>query len=273
VTRAATVAVLLALAASGCNEKKPASTASSPAAAALPLPQTPPAAQALIPSTTTQLVTAITDSWTSTHATLQLWTRTDGGAWTARAAAPWPAVLGRAGTAWGVGLHGAGAPAGRNGTVKTEGDGKSPAGMFAIRNAYGYADEPPKDTKLDYTSTGRGDLECVDDPASEHYASIVDRKQVASDWESAEQMMRDDALYTWVVDVAHNPERKPRAGSCIFLHVWGGPETTTSGCTAMQVANLEELLRTLDPASKPVYVLLPRAEYEALAVAWGLPAQ
>jgi L,D-peptidoglycan transpeptidase YkuD (ErfK/YbiS/YcfS/YnhG family) len=244
----------------------------------LPLPQpTAPAAPAapstVIPAATHQLITAITDSWTSTHATLQVWTRTAGGTWTARAAAPWPAVLGRDGSAWGVGLHGAGAPAGRDGAVKTEGDGKSPAGMFAIRSAYGYADEPPKDTKLDYTSTGRGDLECVDDPASEHYASIVDRKQVAADWESSESLLIDDNQYKWIIDVAHNPERKPRAGSCIFLHVWGGPETTTSGCTAMQAKSLEELLRTLDPESKPVYVLLPRADYDALAVAWGLPAQ
>lgn len=273
-TTRATVALLvsLTLGTLGCSEKKPG-TASMAPPAALPLPE-PPSAKALIPQATKQLVTAITDSWTSTQAQLQLWTRTDGGAWTAVGAA-WPAVIGKSGTAWGAGIHGTGTPAGREGPgpVKKEGDGKSPAGAFAIREAYGYADAPPTDTKLEYTSTGRGDLECVDDPASDHYAQIVDRKQVASDWESAEQMMRDDALYTWVVDVAHNPERKPRAGSCIFLHVWGGPESTTIGCTAMEEPRLVELIKTLTPASNPVYVLLPRAEYQALAVAWGLPTQ
>jgi D-alanyl-D-alanine dipeptidase len=267
----ATVALVLALAALGCSEKKTTPASMAPPAA-LPLPHPPAPGITLIPPTTRQLVTAITDGWTSTHAVLQRWQRTDGGAWTA-VGASWPAVVGKTGSAWGAGLHGLGAPPGQGGAVKKEGDGKSPAGAFGIRNAYGYADEPPKDTKLDYTSTGRGDLECVDDPASEHYASIVDRKQVAGDWESAEQMMRDDALYTWVIDVAHNPDRKPRAGSCIFLHVWGGPETSTVGCTAMEEARLVELIKTLDPAQKPVYVLLPRAEYQALAVAWGLPAQ
>jgi zinc D-Ala-D-Ala dipeptidase len=264
------LALALVVILTACSEKKPTSTANAPAAA-LPLPQIRPGAATVIPAATKQLVTAVTDSWTSTHATMQRWTRTEGGAWTATGA-PWPAVLGKTGSAWGAGIHGVGAPAGREGIVKQEGDGKSPAGVFAIRNAYGYADDPPKSTKLDYTSTGRGDLECVDDPASDHYASIVDRKQVPSDWESAEQMLRDDALYTWVIDIAHNPERTPRTGSCIFLHVWGGPETTTVGCTAMESAHLEALVRTLDPESKPVYVLLPRAEYEALAVAWGLPA-
>jgi len=225
----------------------------------------------LIPPTTKQLVTAITESWTSTTAQLQRWQRTDKGAWTA-VGAPWPAVIGKTGSAWGAGIHGAGAP-GREGPVKKEGDGKSPAGVFAIRESYGYADAPPKDTKLEYTSTGRGDLECVDDPAPEHYPSIVDRKQVAGDWESAEQMMRDDALYTWVVDIAHNPERKPRVGSCIFLHVWSGPESSTIGCTAMEEPKLVELIKSLDPAGNPVFVLLPRADYQALVVAWGLPLQ
>lgn len=270
-TTRATAALLALGLALGCSEKKPTPAAMAPPAA-LPLPQQPPSTKTLIPQTTKQLVTAITDSWTSTHAQLQRWERTETGAWTA-IGAPWPAVIGKTGSAWGAGIHGTGAVAGRDGPLKKEGDGKSPAGAFAIRDAYGYADAPPKDTKLPYTSTGRGDLECVDDPASEHYAQIVDRKQVAGDWESAEQMMRDDALYTWVVDIAHNPERKPRAGSCIFLHVWSGPESSTVGCTAMEEPRLVELIKALVPAQNPVYVLLPRAEYQALAVAWGLPAQ
>ena len=46
-------------------------------------------------------------------------------------------------------------------------------------------------------------------------------------------MRRDDALYTWVVEVRHNPAAIPGGGSCIFLHVWDGPADTTVGCTAM----------------------------------------
>ena len=67
-------------------------------------------------------------------------------------------------------------------------------------------------------------------------------------------------------------EHTPKRGSCIFLHVWRGPESTTIGCTAMDEPRLVELLRALEPASKPAFVLLPRAEYDALAMAWGLPA-
>jgi len=86
-------------------------------------------------------------------------------------------------------------------------------------------------------------------------------------------MLRDDALYEWVLDVAHNPDATPGAGSCIFLHVWSGPESTTVGCTAMDKPKLEALLAALDPAQQPLYVLLPRSEYSAVASAWGLPAQ
>lgn len=266
----AVAAVLAAaLVAGACSDRKAAPPAALPTGA--PAQPTPPRpAEAVIGAATTQLVTAVIDDWTSTHATLALWRR-GATAWE-RVGEPWPGVVGRTGSAWGIGLHGVGAP-GRAGPVKQEGDGKSPAGAFAIRDAYGYAVEPPEGVRLTYTSSGRGDLECVDDPASDHYAQIIDRKQVPSDWESAEQLLRDDPLYTWVIDVAHNPERTPRKGSCIFLHVWGGPESATIGCTAMAERQLVELMRALDPAAMPVFVLLPRAEYQALAMAWGLPPQ
>lgn len=216
-----------------------------------------------------QLIAGVVDDWGSTTATLRMWRRGDG-AWHPVGDA-WPAVVGRAGTAWGDGLHGAGATAGREGPRKREGDGRSPAGAFSLRAAYGYADEPPAGTRLPYAASGRGELECVDDPASRHYTRIVDRARTAADWQSSERMRRDDALYTWVVDVAHNPAARPGGGSCIFLHVWSAPGATTVGCTAMDQARLAAVLANLDPAANPVFVLLPRADYLALEPAWDLP--
>jgi L,D-peptidoglycan transpeptidase YkuD (ErfK/YbiS/YcfS/YnhG family) len=219
----------------------------------------------VIPKQTKQLVTAVVEDWTSTHARLTLWQRTLSG-WEP-IGDQWPSVIGKAGSGWGIGLG----PTGREGPTKKEGDLKSPAGVFAFRSAYGYAEDPPKAWRMPYEHSS--DLECIDDPASEHYTKIVDRKQVASDWQSAEQMRRDDALYEWVLDVAHNADAKPGAGSCIFLHVWGGPESSTAGCTAMDKLKLESLLAKLDPAQQPLYVLLPRSEYRVVAPVWGLPAQ
>jgi L,D-peptidoglycan transpeptidase YkuD (ErfK/YbiS/YcfS/YnhG family) len=214
-----------------------------------------------------ELLTAVIDDWGSTHATLRLWKRD--GTWKA-VGEPWPATIGSAGAAWGAGLHGVGAPAGRSGPVKHEGDRKSPAGAFALRGAYGYAATPPPGSRLPYTQVDTP-WECVDDPTSPHYAQIVDREHVEADWKSSEMMRRADALYTWVVDVAHNPARTPGAGSCIFLHVWHDSDAPTVGCTAMAEPQLARLLATLDPSA--TYVLLPRDEYRALAAPWGLPPQ
>jgi L,D-peptidoglycan transpeptidase YkuD (ErfK/YbiS/YcfS/YnhG family) len=292
VNRGSLFAVAIA-AVAACGDGKrashapPAALPARPAQASTPAPPTlGRASEPTLLAAHGQLVTAIVEDWTSTRATLQLWQRAGAG-WQ-RTGASWPAIVGRGGTAWGAGLHGDGAPENlntpcgsaapsatrcdRDDPVKREGDRKSPAGAFAIRGAYGYAAEPPPSTRLPYTSSGRGDLECVDDPASAHYATIVDRKQVAADWQSAEQLLRDDVLYTWVIDIAHNPEHASGKGSCIFFHVANGPRSST-GCTAMAEDRLVTLLTALDPAERPVYVLLPRAEYQALAVAWGLPAQ
>lgn len=213
-----------------------------------------------------ELVVGIVDDWTATTATLRRYRR-DGDEWKPSGAA-WPAVVGKAGTAWGTGVHGTGAPAGREGPVKHEGDSKSPAGVFAIGASYGSATASPTGSRLRYTPIDDA-WKCVDDPASKAYNRVLDQRTTTIDWKSAEEMKRGDALYTWVVDVAHNVSRTPNRGSCIFLHVWSGPESATLGCTAMAEPVLAELIATIDPSA--MFVLLPRAEYAALATSWGLP--
>lgn len=257
-SKSRSIAVALALVACGRSEPAP-SEPTTPAVASAAEPT-------VIAATTRELLLAIVDDWTATTATLRRYRR-DGGAWQP-IGAPWPAVVGRTGTAWGDGLHGRGAPRGRTGPVKREGDGKSPAGAFALGRSYGYAPAAPAGAKRAYTPVSEP-WKCVDDPASRHYATIVDRRVVTMDWTSAEDMRRADELYAWTIDVAHNPARVPRGGSCIFLHVWSGAASTTAGCTAMDAQILEALVRELDPQT--VYVVLPSAEYGALAARWGLP--
>ena len=213
-----------------------------------------------------QLVTAIVSDWTSTNAELRLWVR-DVNKWKL-AMGPWPGVVGANGTAWGIGVHGSGAPTGRTGPVKREGDGKSPAGLFEVNGAYGYA--PSAKTDLPYQAVDES-WKCVDDATSKQYTKVLDADGVTKDWASAEEMRRGDDLYKWVVDVAHNPAATPSGGSCIFLHVWSGPKSATAGCTAMDEATLAQLIEHLDPGA--MFVLLPRAEYDVLAPAWGLPLE
>jgi D-alanyl-D-alanine dipeptidase len=221
-----------------------------------------------IPASTKQLVTATVADWDAVSTELRLWKR-DGDHWT-QIGESWRGVVGGNGTAWGSGLHGVGAPDGHQGPIKREGDGKSPAGVFDLTSAFGYASAPPKGTTFGYQQTSDA-WKCVDDPASHEYNKILDARTTTVDWKSAEDMHRKDALYTWVVAVGHNEARTPHDGSCIFLHVWGGPASSTVGCTAMEEPRLARLIATLSPADHPAYVLLPRAEYDALAATWDLP--
>ena len=119
---------------------------------------------------------------------------------------------------------------------------------------------------------------CIDVPASPLYNRIVDAREVGADAVagSTEPMRRDihrdgDQRYRLGFVIHHNEDAEPGAGSCIFAHLWKAPEVPTAGCTAMTEGRMRELLRWLDPQLRPVFVLLPDAEYARLREAWGLP--
>ncbi|UCH30309.1 MAG: hypothetical protein JSV06_04590 [Myxococcales bacterium] len=225
-------------------------------------------AAAPISADKTQLVTVVSAEWTAFRATLRRYERDPGQRWKP-AGRPVDVVLGREGYGWGRGLHGTSPPEGRPGPIKREGDGRSPAGAFSIGTAYGYA-PARKDISVLYVQT-TGELRCVDDPDSNHYNRIVSTAETNVDWQSAEHMRREDDLYVLAIVVEHNTEApKPGAGSCIFIHLWEGPDKGMSGCTAMALDPLEELAGWLRPDAA-VYVALPRSEYEALKQPWALP--
>ena len=225
------------------------------------------------------MVLVTTAEWSATDGTLQRYARGEGGPWQA-VGEPVPVVVGRSGLGWGRGLHGA-PPVGR-GPIKAEGDGRAPAGAFRLSAAFGYGDSLA--TGLPYVATPG--LQCVDDRASASY-NRVRAVPADPDWTSHETMRRRDGLYRIGVVVAHNgpgldPALVPGAalageapvaggGSCIFLHVWRGPGTSTAGCTAMPDARLAEVLAWLDADAEPVLVQLPVAQAQRLHEAWGLP--
>ena len=217
-----------------------------------------------------QLLVVVAAHWESRAGRLQRFARAgvDGG---------WQPVgdalavsLGRAGLAWGRGLH---PPAAGAGPRKREGDGRSPAGIFAITVLFGDADSSlARTAKLPYLVASAA-LKAIDDPASAHYNRIVDLSSVVQpDWTSCEDMLRADGRYAISAVVAHNADPPlPGAGSCIFLHVWECEGAPTAGCTAMPRAAMNELAGWLDSAATPLLVQLPRAEYARYRDAWGLP--
>jgi D-alanyl-D-alanine dipeptidase len=195
-----------------------------------------------------QLIVVITPDWTATSGTLQRYER-DAHAWRT-VGAPVPVVVGRSGLA----------------LEKREGDGKAPSGIFTLGIAFGFAATAP--TVLPYRQLDES-TECVDDVNSRFYTQIVERTP-ASDWTSSEKM-RSVAQYRWGIVLNHNVPATAGAGSCIFLHIWTGPASTTAGCTAMASEDLETILRWVDPTMSPRVVQLTRGEYERRRVSWKLP--
>jgi D-alanyl-D-alanine dipeptidase len=223
-----------------------------------------------IPADSTLLITSVTTDWDAVPTELTEWRRDPGKPWTK--VRSWTGVVGHTGLAWGKGLHGNGPPPDQEGPMKLEGDGKAPAGVFTLDGSYGYAAAPPAHAALPYQQVDKS-WHCVDDGNSQSYNKIVDADTVTVDWKSSEDMKRKDWLYTWVVQVGHNPQRLPGEGSCIFLHVWRSAKDGTVGCTAMPQDDIEKLLGELDPKDHPVLVQLTAPMYAALATAWALPAR
>jgi L,D-peptidoglycan transpeptidase YkuD (ErfK/YbiS/YcfS/YnhG family) len=220
-----------------------------------------------------QLVLVTTADWNADHGTLRSFSRGDDGDWH-MVGAPFPVVIGRTGAAWGIGLHDV--PPDSDGPVKQEGDGRSPAGVFTIGEAFGYAQAVG--TALPYVAMQASDY-CIDVSDSPLYNRIVDANDVGTDAvkDSTEPMRRDlhadgDQRYREGFVIEHNPLGKPGAGSCIFAHLWKSPDSTTAGCTAMDPAAMRSLLAWLDAGQRPVFVLLPQSEYDRLHAAWQLPS-
>jgi D-alanyl-D-alanine dipeptidase len=160
--------------------------------------------------------------------------------------------------------------------VKKEGDGKAPAGIFALGTAFGYDSEPLRGLKMPYLNlTHRSNASTT---LARSTITIVDRSVVAPDWNSSEHMRSAGESYRWGVVVDHNgtvtgdtnvPE--PGGGSCVFLHIWHSRDQGTAGCTAMTQTELETLLTWLDPARKPLLVQLPEPNIRRLSNRWMLP--
>lgn len=216
-----------------------------------------------------QLIVVVTPSWTSATGTLNRFERSGGSEGWTRVDTPIPVVVGRTGLAWGVGFDDMAV----DGPHKHEGDGKAPAGLFPLDTAFGFA---PADSmryvRLPYVQL-LPTTDCVDDTASIHYNTVVDKSLVSSvDWTSAEHM-RAVGQYEIGVIVGYNALPPVRGrGSCIFLHIWNGPESHTAGCTAFDETKLRAMMQWLDPARNPLLVQLTSSVYTQLRERYELPA-
>jgi len=228
----------------------------------------------------TQMIVVTVADWNAVEGRLQRFERDTASAAWHPVGEPIAIVVGKHGMGWGIGVVAIDGPSIRvaNEPVKREGDGKSPAGVFALGTAFGYASQPLPGSKMPYL-TLTPSIECVDDIDSKHYNRIVDSSTLAPDWNSSEHMRNVGEAYRWGIVVDHNgivaghdaKPTQPRSGSCVFLHIWHSSDQGTAGCTAMPQIELETLLRWLDPKRNPLLVQLPKGAYERLAGRWSLP--
>jgi L,D-peptidoglycan transpeptidase YkuD (ErfK/YbiS/YcfS/YnhG family) len=212
------------------------------------VPHIPASLESALPENCRQVVLVLSPEAKSVPARMWMLERSTAKDDWSVAAGPISVNLGRNGLAWGDGEHTTPAPPGF--PIKQEGDGCSPAGVFRIPYAFGYAPSEAARLRLPYVHVTEN-IAGVDDVKSKYYNQVVDASTVAKDWESNETMLRPDGLYRWGAFIAHNPRGEAGRGSCIFFHLWSGPGLPTSGCTAMIEENVVALLAWLDPAKEP----------------------
>ncbi|HEY7900454.1 MAG TPA: L,D-transpeptidase family protein [Caulobacteraceae bacterium] len=130
------------------------------------------------------------------------------------------------------------------GGAKREGDGATPAGLWALRRLLWREDraEPPR-TRLPMRRLEPDDGWC-DAPGDLAYNRPVRLPYGAS----AEALWRDDRLYDLLVVLGYNDDPVVAgAGSAIFLHLARPDFGPTQGCVALGAADLLHVLELARP--------------------------
>ena len=141
---------------------------------------------------------------------------------------------------------------GRGGIVaaadKREGDGKTPAGVYALGRAFGVLDDPG--SKIAYTKLRPGDC-WVDDPQSRHYNTWAKADAPDKDWRSAENLAGEKVAYAHALVIEYNTRPvAPGAGSAIFLHCSTG--RATAGCVSVSESVMKKALAFAGPDTRIV---------------------
>lgn len=221
-----------------------------------------------------QLLLVLSPGWDSFQGTLQRYQRSaPGQAWHLVNKKSIQVVVGKNGMAWGAELVGQDQLP-QTERKKQEGDGRSPAGIYELGTAFGFA----SDTRLipgmkwQYLPLKATSI-CVDDKTSKYYNQLIDSVAV-TDWKSGtsgERMLEIVPQYTWGSVISYNKSNMVGDGSCIFMHVWRNAMAGTAGCVAMEQNEIIKVLSWLDPAKKPVIAVFPLDAYRDIQSKWGLP--
>lgn len=133
---------------------------------------------------------------------------------------------------------------GKNGmNKKTEGDLKTPVGIFGIITAFGI--KPKPETALPYIRI-TDDIYCCSD--TQYYNKIIDIKKNPHNC-LGEHMSDFSPEYDYGIFIDYNKECIYKKGSAIFVHCKGN-KYYTGGCVALEKDFMLLSLRTLCVNSK-----------------------
>ena len=107
----------------------------------------------------TQMIVVTTSDWNAVEGRLQRYERTTPHETWWPVSEPISIVVGKNGLGPGIGIIATDDPKVRSASdpVKKEGDGKAPAGVFALGTAFGYASQPLRGLKMPYLNLTRVD--------------------------------------------------------------------------------------------------------------------
>jgi L,D-peptidoglycan transpeptidase YkuD (ErfK/YbiS/YcfS/YnhG family) len=198
-----------------------------------------------------RLVLVTADGMTTSLARMQLYERAASTQPWQTAGAPRPARIGRNGMAWSPAFRSL-ARAGER--TKSDGDLRTPAGIFKIGESFGAA----ASSRPGYRRIVK-DTVCVNDPESAAYNTITTRDKIGS-FVHAEDMSSPEYRNGLTVD--YPASRRARGGSCIFIHVRSAGGGGTSGGVALDESDVTALQDFAEAGA--VLAVLPASATERL---------
>ena len=192
-----------------------------------------------VPISVRQVLVVKASSWSTTYATVSLYSRSSTG-W--RRYSTWPARLGRTGLVIG--------------TLRVQDSGKTPAGNYRITSAFGRLADPG--TRVPYTKVTL-DHWWVEDRRSAYYnqmrlgsrGGFALRTQGLN---SSERLAAMGAQYDYAAVIDFNrPHPVIGRGAGIFLHAFGSG--ATAGCVSIRHDHMAKALQWLDPAASPRIII------------------
>ena len=141
-----------------------------------------------------------------------------------------PVVLGANGLGWGPTFKHL---ARDKEPLKHERDGRAPAGIFRFGKSFGFE---PVNNK-DHLRLQPGVHFCVDDVRSPYYGHIVLKSKIGKTITGEEMAAMQGYRRGLVIEYPRH--RFAKAGSCIFLRVWEGPDKCSTPCVGLPEPRVE----------------------------------